>query len=92
MIEVKDAVLSAKKAAKDFLSEDVQLDDLLLEEVEFDEPENTWLITLGFNVVNRNAMRGIGAALAGVQYIMKYKTFSIDADTGRVKAMKIRDI
>lgn len=92
MIEVKDAVQYAKTAAKDFLAEDVTLDDLLLEEVEFNDSENTWLITLGFDVINKNAMRGIGAALAGVQYIRKYKTFIIDAETGKVKAMKIREV
>lgn len=92
MIDVKEAVQSAKDAAKDFLAEDVALDDLLLEEVEFHDAENTWLITLGFNVLNKNAMRGIGATLAGNQYIRKYKAFSIDAETGKVKAMKIRDV
>lgn len=92
MIDVKDAVQSAKNAAKDFLAEDVVLDDLLLEEVELNDTENTWLITLGFNVLNKNAMRGIGAALTGTQYIRKYKTFSIDAETGKVKAMKIREV
>jgi hypothetical protein len=92
MIDVKEAVQSAKNAAKDFLAEDGALEDLLLEEVEFHDAENTWLITLGFNVVNKNALRGIGAALAGNQYIRKYKAFSIDADTGKVKAMKIREV
>lgn len=92
MIDVKTAVQFAKSAAKDFLSEDGALDELLLEEVEFDDAESIWLITLGFNVVNKNSLRGIGAAIAGNQYIRKYKTFSIDAETGKVKAMKIRDV
>lgn len=92
MIDVKAAVQCAKDAAKDFLSEDAALEDLLLEEVEFNEAENTWLITLGFNVINKNAMRGLGAAIAGNQYIRKYKAFSIDADSGKVKAMKIREV
>lgn len=92
MIEVKDAVKFAKTAAQDFLADDVTLDDLLLEEVELNESENTWLITLGFDVLNKNAMRGLGAALVGAQYIRKYKTFCIDAETGKVKAMKIREV
>lgn len=92
MIEVRDAVQVAKAAAKDFLAEDVVLNDLLLEEVELNDAEGTWSITLGFDVPNRNAMRGLGAALGANQYIRKYKTFNIDAGTGKVKSMKIREI
>lgn len=92
MIEVKEAVSAAKVAARDFLSEDISLEDLLLEEVELNDSGGAWLITLGFNVLNKNAMRGIGAALGGMQYVRKYKTFSVDVETGKVTSMKIREV
>lgn len=92
MLEVKEAVAAARNAAKDFFDE-TPLNDLQLEEVEYEETSAAWLITLGFNVKNMNPMSGIGAALGGnQQYIRKYKIFCIDAITGKVKSMKIREV
>lgn len=92
MLDVKEAVALARDAARDFFDE-TPLNDLQLEEVEYDDPTETWLITLGFNVKNMNPMSGLGAALSGgQQYIRKYKIFSIDAQSGKVKSMKIREV
>lgn len=46
MLEVKEAVAAARNAAKDFFDE-TPLNDLQLEEVEYEETSAAWLITLG---------------------------------------------
>lgn len=91
MIELQEAVKSAKAAAIQFLAEDTVLDELMLEEVELDEVHNAWLITLGFNIPEKNSSRGIGA-LIGQQFKRKYKVFQVDVESGQVKSMKIREV
>lgn len=91
-LDVKTAVRIAKGAAGEFYEEE-DISDLLLEEVEFDEMQHQWLITLGFNTPNRNPMKGLAATLSpDRQFLRKYKVFNVDDDTATVKSMKIRDI
>lgn len=92
-IDVKQAVERAKTAADQFF-DDLDLVDLTLEEVEMTEDENHWLITLGFYVPNRNQGQDNLAFAIGRdnKYLRKYKTFKIDASTGRVLSMKIRQV
>lgn len=92
MIDVKEAVQVAKLAANDFLGQETTLKDLMLEEVELDTTNRTWVITLGFNVPAPNKLERIGAALAGQTYVRKYKTFIIDSETGEFRSMKIREV
>ncbi|MDQ0650954.1 hypothetical protein SAMN04490182_6141 [Pseudomonas cedrina] len=92
MIEVKEAVKVAKAAANDFLGQEMVLNDLMLEEVELDQNNKAWAITLGFNVPNPNKLHRIGAAISGEMFARKYKTFIIDAETGEFRSMKIREI
>lgn len=92
MIEVKDAVHTAKWAANEFLGSEVELKDLQLEEVEFDKAKRAWVITLGFNVPITNRFERIGAAIGGPLHTRKYKTFIIDSETGEFLSMKIREI
>lgn len=93
MLDVKEAVQVAKNAAVDFLADDTELQELLLEEVELDDAHNLWLITLGFNVPDKSPLHGLGAALSGRSpFTRKYKVFSVDSETGKVKAMKIRTV
>jgi hypothetical protein len=90
-MDVKEAVNKAMAAASDLFSQEM-LNNLQLEEVDFDEQTGTWQITLGFDVPNTNPMKGIGAALSGDRmYIRKYKVFHVDA-TGNVKSVKIRTL
>lgn len=92
MLDVKEAVTAARHSAKEFF-EGSPLDDLQLEEVEYDESSQAWLITLGFNVKSLNPLSGLGAAFGGTQqYTRKYKVFCIDATTGSVRSMKIREV
>jgi hypothetical protein len=78
MIDVKEA---ADLARKYFLSlhEGRGVYQLALEEVELSNDERYWLITLSYSD---------NPILAGV----KYKTFKIDAESGRVFSMKIRAV
>lgn len=90
-MDVKEAVNKAMAAASDLFGPEM-LNNLQLEEVDFDERTGTWQITLGFDVPNTNPMKGIGAALSGDRmYIRKYKVFHVDS-TGNVKSVKIRTL
>ncbi|WP_218174020.1 hypothetical protein, partial [Pseudomonas yamanorum] len=92
MIEVKEAVQVAKAAANDFLGQETELQDLMLEEVELNSSGKTWAITLGFNVPAPDKYERLGASLAGRMQTRKYKTFIIDAETGEFRSMKIREV
>ena len=84
MIGIKEAV----KAALGFAQELYGLQDaerLTLEEVEPTEDERFWMVTLG-----------IPAALQPVELLARrtgserYKVFKVDAETGQVLSMKMR--
>ena len=94
--DVKAAVRSAYQYIREF--QDLMgagLDDLRLEEVELSEDEKTWLVTLGYDVpIKRKsaldeAMQPLNAS-RGFQ--REYKLFSINALTGKVESMKIRQV
>ena len=82
MIDVKDASL----IAQDYFREVYKgiATDLLLEEVEFTSDDRYWLITLSFNTNKFGDLGGAGTR--------KYKQFEIDAKSGVIKSMKIREI
>lgn len=90
MIEVKQAIAAAIESVKDFYGEPP---DLLLEEVERSEDDKHWLITLGFSVAPAtqpaNTLQQLSAALKSPRRV--YKVFRVDADTGKVDSMKIRE-
>ena len=60
-----------------------------LEEVELSEDENHWLITLGFNVEQKDTAK---APWTVSPPKAKYRIFKVDARTGRVISMKIRAV
>lgn len=65
---------------------DSSIQSLRLEEVELSEDKQFWLITLGFDCINSND------PLQEVpQYDREYKIFKINAETGEVEFMKIRE-
>ena len=89
MIGLKDAVTSAVAFARSVLEED-RVKDLLVEEVErsTQDDRDVWLITLslprpGFE------MRPVFPTSVKDR---DYKTFAIDALTGEVLSMKIRNV
>jgi hypothetical protein len=91
MIDVKEAA----EAAAGFLANvyaDRNYSDVLLEEVEITDDGKYWLITLSY------AYEPPASVLDQYDVLVhrkpkprRYKTFKIEADTGRVLAMKIRE-
>jgi hypothetical protein len=76
-MNVKEAVALAKKYITEVFAEE-PISELGLEEIDFDESSNTWLITLGFV---RNWQDGRAAIRALVPALREYKTIRIaDAD------------
>ena len=84
-IGVKEAVQAATSAIRELLPGE-ELNDLRLEEVEQSDDERLWLITLGFYPEPRSELSPL------VRPIRKYKLFTVDAETGKVRSMKIRAI
>lgn len=95
-----DAKQSAKLALEYFneLFPNAAVSNVALEEVEFLEEENCWLITLGLDEaprprtpsivsVNKPSLADLFGASSPVR---KFKSFKVDAKTGNVISMKIR--
>ena len=92
MLTVKEAVQAAQNWVRDLYAE-ADIKHLRLEEVEFSETGGYWLITLGW-VEPAVRQSGLAAALQSeVQALPRvYKTMEVDAETGAVKSMKIREV
>lgn len=79
MIEVKDAVGLAKAKAVEMLGQNGSLEEI---ERESFKGRDTWSITLGFPPKF--------TPFSG--FAMDYKRFLIDAETGELMAMKLREL
>lgn len=80
-ITAKDAAMYAKQYLEEIYGPRT---DLTIEEIETDEVRKHWFITLGY-------MEQPPAPFAFLPR-KTYKTFTIDAFTGEVLAMKIREV
>ena len=90
MIDVKEAT----QIAVDYLSKipgySSYVNSFVIEELEFSEDEKYWLVTLSYKIPISEGpfdLTGIG-----VKYSVKYKVIKIDADSGKVYSMKIRNV
>jgi hypothetical protein len=93
-IPVKTAVSSAIQFIRE-LYEDEQIKDVLLEEVEFSELADQWLITIGFTKykIQEYSLPAVtDLILPDRETVRKYKTVHIDAQSGKPISMKIREI
>lgn len=101
MIEVTEAVKLARQFAADlFAGEDIK--NLGLEEVVFEESDNEWRITLGYDSHRVKTTKTAPSPYSAVSAIIpsnieketlrEYKTFRIGADDGSFKGMLIRDV
>ena len=70
-MEVKEAVLTAKRYVADVFADEV-VTDVGLEEVEFDEESDVWVVTIGFSRP-WDQKQGLGGALAGQRPARSYK-------------------
>lgn len=59
MLTMKEAVIQAKSYAKE-LFEDESIQDLSLEEIDFDNHSKKWKVTLGYNTERHKIERGVG--------------------------------
>jgi len=82
-IDARKAAEAAAVYYKDLSNSESRL---TIEEVERDPSDQYWMITLG--IADSYGLGGLGS----VGKIGAYKIFKIDADTGMVESMKIRDI
>lgn len=84
MIDVQTAIKKTKENLKAFFPE---AENIQLEEVELAGDKTHWLITLSYEGVSASVASSL---LVGKSLI--YKQFKLDAKTGEVVSMKIRDI
>ena len=87
----KQAFEAARDSFNELLSQHAA-GNVGLEEIEQSEDGKWWLITLGYD--QQRKLSGIQAALAdaATRTERHYKTFKVEASTGRVVAMKIREV
>ena len=89
-MDVKEAVRTAKSQVAEIFS-DESIVDVGLEEVEFDESNEVWLITIGFTRVWQRPAAPIVRVLGGDSQ-RAFKIVRIENDTGRVLSVKHRAI
>ncbi len=93
MITLKQAALAAEAFARDLYPTD-ELQHLRLEEAEMSGDGRWWQITLGWaeSAVGTMGSALFPAALREVKLPRVYKTFFVDAESGVVASMKIRQV
>ena len=102
MIDVKIAVKAAYQYIQSIrdsvlvVDSSIGLGPLRLEEVELSEDKSFWLITLGFDIPKKTPKSPLedSTSLASnpVLYERGYKLFKVNSETGKVEAMKIRQV
>ena len=65
-----------------------EIENLLLEEIEYSSELNQWLVTIGFSVPTSKSE----FLLVKDTMLRKYKIVNIDATSGEALSMKIREI
>ena len=88
-MDVKEAVKSAITCIRE-LFESEKPSNIGLEEVNFNENEKVWEVTIGFSR-SWDYPRGIIAGLQEPLPKRQYKVVKIDSNTGEVKSIKIRE-
>ena len=91
-IPVKTAVSNAIEFVQELYNGE-QIKDILVEEVEFSEPANQWLITIGFTITKVKDKDSLASLIIPEkENTRKYKIICIDAQSGKAISMKIREI
>ena len=90
MIEIRDAVTAAMEFARG-VYDNRELRGLRLEEVEPDLDNEAWKITLGWVEPDYQPVAVLEGMLSQHSVPRVYKTFLVDAKSGRVQSMKIRE-
>ena len=85
-MDAKEAVSTAKKYVQDMFSEE-RIVNLGLEEVEFDDSDRAWHVTLGFSRP-WDEPRSVLAGLGDVRPKRAYKVIRISDASGKVISVK----
>jgi len=89
-VDVRNAVGAAQNYIASLQDMIGRPEDLRLEEAELSEDKQYWLITLGFNRLVDKTSNPLADLMATRNYERDYKVFKINAQTGEVQSMKIR--
>ncbi len=90
-MDVKEAVKSAKSYVNDIFHEEGLL-NLGLEEIEFDEHERAWNVTLGFSRRWNNPFNTIEQLTGTTNAPRTYRIVKVRDDDGRVLSVKLRPV
>ena len=90
-VDVRSAVYTAQNYIQSIQYLMGSIEDLRLEEVELSEDRQFWLVTLGYNRPVDKTQNPLAELVPSSKFERDYKIFKIDAETGDVKAMKIRE-
>jgi hypothetical protein len=85
--DVKTAVREATRFFAE-INQEHPPEDVRVEEVELTDDENVWNITLGFYPPGTSMTLAIGGIPVAQR---QYRVLRVDANTGQVRSMKIRD-
>ena len=92
-INVQSAVMSAENYLSSLRgTAGLVIEDVRLEEVELSEDQKYWFITLGFCRPVDKSKNPLADLVAISSYEREYKVFKINAQTGEVHSMKIREL
>jgi|GEM_PF-228812 hypothetical protein len=95
-IDVRGAVETARNYLRQVLDQLVESGNLIqglrLEETELSDDNQYWLITLGFDRPVGEHLDPLQAVVNNKKYEREYRIFKIDAQTGKVQSMKIREL
>jgi len=84
MLDVKKATEIANSSFRFLYDNRLDSSKIQLEEVELTEDGKYWLVTLSYPI--ESAIPGI------LQTRKEYKVFKLDAETGELQAMKVREV
>ncbi|WP_295400543.1 hypothetical protein [uncultured Thiocystis sp.] len=93
-IGIKEAVKSAREQALQLFEEET-LNHLALEEVEFDEATQHWLVTLGYDSPHKLKRKTTGPSLFPTieeEMQREYKVFRLDSNDCHLISMSIRSL
>jgi hypothetical protein len=90
MLDVKSAAQIAMGHVADLFKDQGGTRELLLEEAELSDDGKLWNITVSFLRPADPSYTLMGARLGGEKLGRVYKTVSLVADTGEVRAVRIR--
>jgi hypothetical protein len=89
-VTVQKAVSNAMSYVRQLYAHE-SIDDLLLEEVEFSESTEQWLITIGFTV-SKITDDSTSFMFAKRNLVRHYKVIHVNAQSGQPVSMKIREM